>query len=678
MKVYSTQDLCTLSVVGHGDAGKTSLIAAMIYVTGAATRLGRVDDGTAPTDFDEEAIAHKVSLNLSPAYVEWQGRKLNLLDTPGYTSFIAHARPALNVSEAALVVLDGVNGVEVNTEKVWEFASEFRLPTFLFINKLDKERADFGMVLEQVRGVFGRKCVPLALPIGREKDFRGVVDVVKRKAYEFDEKGKAREVALPEDGRGYLEEAREQLIEMVAESDDTMMEKFFENGTLADGELEQGIMGAIAARKLTPVYPGSASNLRGVITFLGGISDYAPGPEDKSMESPSAFVFRTISETFGRITVLKVKSGVLKSDMTLSNSARSVNERLGPLHVILGKNLEKVTEAYAGDVVAVSKLKDTMTGDTLCEKQSPITYEPVHYPEAALAYAIVPKSRHDEDKLSGAIHKILEEDPQLHYERDEQTKEFLLAGSGQQHIEIVVERLHNRYGVEVELHLPKVPYRETIKTTVEVQGRHKKQSGGRGQFGDCKCIFEPLPRGRGFEFEDKIFGGAIPSQWRPAVEKGIKDAAMRGYLAGYPLVDFKVQLIDGSYHTVDSDDLSFQMAGRKAFKAAIEKAHPVLLEPMMHVEVVGPQDNSGDLMGDLNSRRGRIQGMDSKGNQQMIKATVPMSEMLNYPQALNSITGGRGTYHMEFSHYDEVPAHISQKIIQQAQAEGRVRKDDED
>jgi elongation factor G len=418
--------------------------------------------------------------------------------------------------------------------------------------------------------------------------------------------------------------------------------------------------------------------LKGVTLLLEGIALFAPAPADKNGEPPSAFVFRTMSETFGRITVLKVESGQLKSDATLYNISKGTSERLGPLHSILGKSLEKITEAYSGDIVAVSKLKETLTGDTLCEKLSPITYSAVAYPEAALAYAVVPKTRHDEDKLSGAIHKILEEDLQLHYERDDQTKEFLLAGSGQQHIEIVVERLRNRYGVEVELHLPKVPYRETIKATVEVQGRHKKQSGGRGQFGDCKCSFQPLARGGGFEFEDKIFGGAIPAQWRPAVEKGIKDAAARGYLAGYPVVDFKVQLTDGSYHSVDSDDLSFQMAGRKAFKTAIEKAHPVLLEPIMQVEVTAPQDNSGDIMGDLNSRRGRIQGMDSRGTQQVVKAVVPMAEMLNYPQTLNSITGGRGIYHMEFSHYDEVPSHISQKIIQQAQAEGRVRKDEEE
>ncbi len=678
MKVYGTQDIRTLSVIGHGDAGKTSLVAAMIYATGAATRLGRVDEGTAPTDFDEEAIAHKVSLNLSPAYVEFQGKKINLLDTPGYTSFIAHARPALNVSEAALVVLDGINGVEVNTEKVWEYANEFQLPTFIFINKLEKERADFGTVLGQVRTTFGRKCMPLGLPIGRERDFKGIVDVVQLKAYEFDEKGQAREIPVPDEGRGFLDEARAQLIEMVAESDDVLMEKFFENGTLTETELEAGIRKAVATRNLTPIYPGSALTMKGIVTLLEGLSAFAPAPEDKNLEAPSAFAFRTISETFGRITILKVKSGILKSDATLYNVNKSASERLGPLHTILGKTVEKVTAAYTGDVIAVSKLKETITGDTLGEKLSPITYSAINYPEAALAYAIVPKTRHDEDKLSGAIHKVLDEDPQLHYERDEQTKEFLLAGSGQQHIEIVVERLRNRYGVEVELHLPKVPYRETIKGSIEVQGRHKKQSGGRGQFGDCKCIFEPLPRGSGFVFEDKIFGGAIPSQWRPAVEKGIKEAASRGYLAGYPLVDFKVQLIDGSYHPVDSDDLSFQMAGRKAFKVAIEKAHPVLLEPVMQVEVVGPQDNSGDLMGDLNSRRGRIQGMDSRGTQQLIKAIVPMSEMLNYPQTLNSITGGRGTYHMEFSHYDEVPTHFAQKIIQQAQAEGRVRKDEED
>ena len=395
-------------------------------------------------------------------------------------------------------------------------------------------------------------------------------------------------------------------------------------------------------------------------------------------EPASAYVFKTIVENFGKITVMKVFSGVIKSDATLQNMRASSAERLGPLHVIQGKNVEKISEAHAGDIVAVLKLKDTTTGDTLCDKAAPIYYDPVKLPEPAINFAIEPKSRADEDKLSGAIHKLLEEDPQLRYNRNDETKEFELGGSSQQHIETVVAKLKNRYHVEVALHQPKVPYRETIKTRVEVQGRHKKQTGGRGQFGDCKCIFEPQARGEGFKFEDKIFGGAIPQQWRPAVEKGIKDSAARGALAGYPMVDFKVQLIDGSYHTVDSDDFSFQAAGRKAFKNMIEKAHPVLLEPIMNVEVVAPQEFAGDLMGDLNSRRGRIAGMDAKGSNQVIKAQVPMSEMLTYPQTLNSITSARGSYHMEFSHYDEVPTHLSQKIVQQAVADGRVRKEEEE
>ncbi len=678
MKVYGTKEIRNLSVIGHGDAGKTSLIAAAVYASGVGTRPGRVDDGTAPTDFDDESINHKISLNISPAYLEFQNVKINLIDTPGYSSFIAHARQALSVTEAAILVLDAVNGVEVNSEKVWDFTKESGVPSFILINKLDKERADFGATLDQARNLWGRHCMPFTLPIGREKGFRGIVEVLTGKAYEFDDKGKPKEIEFPSEGGEIVFAAREQLIEMVAETDDALMEKFFENGTLSDDDLKEGIRNAIAQSKLCPVFAGASTLLSGIYPLLESIVSFAPHPEIRDAAPLSAHVFRTISESFGRITLCKLKSGVFGSDVTLLNNQKNTMERLGPLHVMTGKNLEKVQSAHSGDIIAISKLKDTLTGDTLCEKSNPQSYPNLEYPEPALSYAIEPKTRHDEDKLSGAIHKILEEDLQLHYERDEQTKEFHLAGSSQQHIEIVVERLKHRYGVEVELHLPRVPYRETFKVKVEAQGRHKKQSGGRGQFGDCKVIVEPLERGGGFGFEDKIFGGAIPQQWRPAVEKGIKDAASRGYLAGYPIVDFKVTLIDGSYHNVDSDDLSFQMAGRKAFKVAIEKAHPVLLEPVMHVEVIAPQDNSGDIMGDLNSRRGRIQGMDSKGVSQVIKAQVPMSEMLSYPQTLNSITGGRGSYHMEFSHYDEVPTHIAQKIIQQAQADGRIRKDEDD
>jgi len=701
MKVYSTQEIRNLGIVGHGDAGKTSLVAAMLFATGTSSRLGRVDDGTAPTDYDEEEIARKISLNITTAYVEHKGTKINLIDTPGYAAFIANARPALRVSETALFVIDAVTGIGVQTEKAWEMADELGRPRprFIIVNKLDKERADFGATLNSLRETFGVSCVPLTLPIGSEKNFRGVVDLIRMKAYEFDANGKAKEVPLPGEERGLIDETHEKLVEAVAESDDALMEHFFEGGTLSDDEFIGGVKKAIRNRTLTPVFAVSSSNLVGVMTLLDAISDYAPGPADlgpvkargfagveapeverpvSDNEPPAGYVFRTIVENFGKITIIKIWSGVFKSDSTLFNISRSSQERLGPLHVVQAKNMDKVPEAHAGDIIAVTKLKDTSTGDTLCDKAKPIYFEPVIFPEASINFAIEPKSRADEDKLSGAIQKLLEEDSQLRYNRNAETKEFELGGASQQHIETVVAKLKNRYNVEVTLHQPKVPYRETIKNRVEVQGRHKKQTGGRGQFGDCKCIFEPLPRGGGFEFKDKIFGGAIPQQWRPAVEKGIKDAAARGALAGYPLVDFKVELIDGSYHTVDSDDLSFQLAGRKAFKGMIDKAHPVLLEPIMHVSVIAPQEYSGDLMGDLNSRRGRIQGMDSKGTMQVIKAQVPMSEMLTYPQTLNSITSARGTYHMEFSHYDEVPVHLSQKIIQQAQAEGRIKKDEEE
>ncbi|MEP7271733.1 MAG: elongation factor G [Acidobacteriota bacterium] len=701
MKVYGTQEIRNLGIVGHGDAGKTSLIAAMIYASGAGSRLGRVDDGTAPTDFEEEEISRKISLNIGSAVVEYQNSKINLIDTPGYAAFIANARPALRVCETVVFVIDGVNGIGVQTEKAWELANEFKRarPRFFVINKLDKERAEFGTTLNALRETFGRGCVPFTLPIGSEKGFKGVVDVIRMKAYEFDAAGKPREVAMPDEGRGYIDETHERLIEMVAEADDTLMEHFFEAGTLPDDEFIGGIKRAILSGVLNPVFAASASTMVGISPILEAVSAFAPnpadlgavkgffGPEPESHEieravsddePPSGYVFRTIVENFGKITILKIFSGVFKSDASLYNINKASMERLGPLHLIQGKTVEKISEAHAGDIVAVLKLKDTTTGDTLCDKSAPIYFAPVNFPEPAINFAIEPKSRADEDKLSGAINKILEEDQQLRYHRNDETKEFELGGSSQQHIETVVNKLKNRYHVEVTLHQPKVPYRETIRARVEVQGRHKKQTGGRGQFGDCKCIFEPLPRGGGFEFKDKIFGGAIPQQWRPAVEKGIRDAAVRGAIAGYPLVDFKVELIDGSYHTVDSDDLSFQLAGRKAFKGMIDKANPVLLEPIMHVEVNAPQECSGDIMGDLNSRRGRIQGMDSKGNMQVIKAIVPMSEMLNYPSTLNSVTAARGSYHMEFSHYDEVPVHLSQKIVQQSVADGRVRKEEDD
>src|SRR5499427_2170044 len=698
MKAYDTEHIRNLAVIGHGDAGKTQLISSLLYVAGATPRWGKVDEGTTVTDHDEDSIARKITLNTALAHLEHKETKVNLIDTPGYAAFVSHARPAARVADCGIVVVDGVKGVEVQTEKVWNYANEFMLPRMMVVTKLDKEHSDIGIALDSAHNVFKRAIVPFTLPIGKEHNFKGVVDVVHMKAYEFDpERGRAKEIDIPADGRNVIDKTRERIIELVAESDDALMEKYFDQGTLDDSDVLPNITNAIAQSKLCPVYAVSTMNLVGLSILLDHIVEFAPDPAHheaehgknekggeesrkySSSEFFSAYCFRTIADPFaGRINVFKVISGKVGTDATVYNSTRGASERLGALHTTQGKQLDKIAEANAGDIIACVKLKETQTGDTLCDKAHAIIYDPVQYPEAAIAFAIEPKSRQDEEKISVAIHKILEEDPALSFNRDPQTKEFLLAGSGQVHVEIVVDKLKKRYNVEVMLHPPKVPYKETITQRAEVQGRHKKQTGGRGQFGDCKVIFEPLPRGEGFIFEDKIFGGSVPQQYRPAIEKGIIEAASHGAIAGYPLVDFRVQLIDGSYHTVDSDDFSFQAAGRKAFKNMIEKAHPVLLEPIMSVEVVAPQECSGDIMGEINSRRGRIQGMDSKGTNQIVKAIVPMAEMLTFPQSLNSITSARGSYSMEFSHYDEVPAHLSQKIVQQAVAEGRVRKEEEE
>ncbi|HEX8844655.1 MAG TPA: elongation factor G [Pyrinomonadaceae bacterium] len=701
MKSYPTDKIRNLAVIGHGDAGKTQLISSLLYVAGATPRWGKVDEGTTVTDYEEDSIERKVTLNTALAHLEHQETKINLIDTPGYAAFVAHARPALRVADCALVVIHGVKGVEVQTEKTWAYANEFMLPRMMLINMLDKEHADFGAAIESAQQVFSRAIIPFTLPIGKEKDFRGIVDVVHMKAYEFDENGKAKEIEMPTEGRDLLDKARERLVELVAESDDALMEKYFEEGTLPDEDVIPGIKKAIERSKLCPVFAASSTTLVGLSVLLDAVVDYAPNPAAHEAEHGrasvdgdggepisrryddsepfSAYVFRTIADPFaGRINVMRIISGKVHSDANVFNSKRGAQERLGALHSVQGKQLDKIEEAHAGDIIACVKLKDTQTGDTLADKAAQIVYDGVEYPEAAIAFAIEPKSRQDEEKISVAIHKILEEDPALSFTRDAQTKEFLLAGSGQLHVETVIDKLKKRYSVEVALHPPKVPYKETITQRAEVQGRHKKQTGGRGQFGDCKVVFEPLPRGEGFVFEDKIFGGAVPQNFRPAIEKGIVEAASNGAVAGYPLIDFKAVLVDGSYHTVDSDEHSFRAAGRKAFRAAMEKVKPTLLEPIMDVEVVAPQEYSGDLMGDLNSRRGRVQGMEARGNQQVIKAQVPMSEMLNYQSTLNSITAARGSYHMQFSHYDQVPGQIAQKIVEQAKAEGRIRAEEEE
>ena len=688
MKVYDAQSLRNVALVGHSGSGKTQLVSALLFAAGAVNRLGRVDEGTTVTDYDEEAIARKHTLSAGVAYAEWNKQKINFIDTPGMANFLSDARAALRVADAALVVVDAVAGVEVSTEKVWEAAEDLTTPRLVVLNRIDRERASLDRSLDSLRTAFGRSIVPIQLPIGEEKNFKGVVDLVAMKAYTFaqDASGKMTEGDVPGDLADAAKSAREALIEMVAEADDALMEKFFDAGTLTQDELVAGLKRGVAAARVFPLVLSSATANIGMQPILNAILTYVPSPADRPLKAKSAdgetvdiatkdggpvaaFVWKTVADPFaGRITLFRVLSGTLKSDATVHNLTKDAPERLGHLILVQGKTQTNVGEIKAGDIGAVAKLKETQTSDVLGDKGS-ATVPPIRFPEPVISYAIEPKSRGDEEKISTALHRLQEEDPTISYTRDAQTKELLLAGQGQSHIEVTVAKLKRRFGVEVTLKLPRIPYRETIKSSVEAHGRHKKQTGGHGQFGDCKVRFDPLPPGSEFQFENDIFGGAIPRQFVPAIEKGIQDARMRGFLAGYPMVDFKATVFDGSYHAVDSSEMSFKMAGSLAFKDGMSRAHPTLLEPVMNVEVYAPSDFAGDLMGDLNSRRGRIGGMDTRGATTIIRAKVPMAEMLTYEQHLTSATGGRGSYHMEFDHYEEVPSHLHAKIIAASKAE---------
>ncbi len=689
-------------MVGHGHAGKTSLVSAMLYTSGATQRLGRVDDGSTTTDYDEEEVARQMSISTGVAVVEWGGTKINVLDTPGFNMFVHEAKMALPVVDAAIVVVDGVAGVEVVTQRVWNYCEEYKTPRLIVVNRMDRDRADAARVLESIEKAFGRNVIPIELPIGAEKSLSGVIDLVRMKAYTYEMggNGKGKETDIPANLKDQALEAHERLVELVAEGDDKLMEKFFEAGTLGEEDLVPALHNAIREDRIFPVIFSSGLGNIGADRIMDFIIDYTPAPSEhewvqgeiaagsngdapkrhETDEEPvSIYAFKTVSDAFaGRITYFKVFSGVLKNDATLQNFSKGTAEKLSHISVMQGKTAIPVNELHAGDIGAVAKLKDTLTGDTLGDKSAPIQYPRVKLPEPAITFAIEPKSRADEDKLGPGLHKLMEEDAMLRFFRDPQTQEFLIAGTGQQHIEVVVAKLKKRYHTEVVLKAPKVPYRETIRGKADVQGRHKKQTGGHGQYGDCKIKMEPLPRGGLFEFVNDIFGGAIPKNYIPAIEKGIKDAAARGYLAGFPVVDFRVVLYDGSYHDVDSNDMSFQMAGRIAFRKAMEVAKPTLLEPVMAVEITVPDDFAGSIMGDLNSRRGRIQGMDNKAGNTIVKAEVPMAEMLTYGVELTSMTQGRGSFNMEMHHYDVVPGQLQEKIIEKSKAErGEVKEEEE-
>ena len=696
MKVHDATTIRNVALVGHSGAGKTQLASAMLFDAGMVNRLGRVDDGTTVTDFDEEEIARKHTLASSLAFAEWNKAKINLIDTPGFGNFLADAHAALRVADGALVVVDAVAGVEVQTEKVWEFCDELELPRFVVLNRFDRERASLGRSLESLHGVFGRTVIPIQYPLGEEKAFRGVVDLLSMKAYTFepDGSGKLTQGPIPADAAGEVNAAREALVEMVAEADDSLMEKFFEAGSLTQEELVAGLRSAVIARRVFPLLCTSSTLNVGIQALLDGTLAYLPSPAERSVKGSkggsevlvkasdqdpyAVLIWKTVADPFaGRISMFRVMSGTIRSDSTVHNLTKESPERLGHLVLLQGKTQVEVPEIKAGDLGAVAKLKETLTNDTLADKGG-VTFPPLKFPEPVLSYAIEPKSRGDEDKISGSLQRLQEEDPTIRSSRDPQTKELLLSGQGQLHIEVTVAKLKRRFGVEVNLKPPRIPYRETITASTEAHGRHKKQTGGHGQFGDCKITMEPLPRGADFQFVDDIFGGAIPRQFIPAVEKGIQDARLRGYLAGYPVVDFRVTLIDGQFHAVDSNELSFKLAGSLAFKDGMSRARPTLLEPIMNVEVFAPSDFAGDLMGDLNGRRGRIGGMDTRGGMTVIKAQVPMAEMLTYEQQLTSATGGRGSYHMEYSHYEEVPSHLQTKIIAAARAEkGQAAEEEE-
>jgi elongation factor G len=687
VKTYSTEWIRNVGITGHGDTGKTQLTSALLHTAGMTPRFGKVAEGSTVTDWDEEEIARKISIQTGVAYAEWGNAKINLLDTPGYSTFVNETKASLIAADATLILVDAAAGVQVVTEKVWDFAAEYDIPSAFVLNWMDRELASFERALTSVEQVFGRSVVPVQLPLGEEKKFRGVVDLVGMKAlvYTPDGDGKAKVEEIPAEMADAAKEAHEKLVEMVAEGDDALMEEFFQEGTLPIEDLKKGLRLAVLAKRIHPVLLSSALHNIGSDAILNFLVEIFPSPaargknaghtqpegkgdtaERKLADSEplSLYVYKTLADPFaGRISYFRVHSGVLKNDANVANFNRGSQERFQHLQVMQGKTATAVGELHAGDLGSVTKLKDTLTGDTLGDKAAPIFYPPARLPEPSITFAIEPKTRADEDRFGQAIHRILEEDQALRFSRDPQTKEFLLSGSGQQHIEVVVAKLRKRYHVEMTLKPPKVAYRETIRGKADAEGKHKKQTGGHGQFGVCRIKLEPLPRGAGFEFVNDIFGGAIPHNWIPSVEKGVRDAAERGYLAGFPVVDFRVSLYDGKYHDVDSSDIAFKIAGALAFKEAMKQARPTLLEPIMNVEVYAPDQYSGDLMGDLSSRRGRISGSEARGHSVIVKAQVPFAEMLSYANDLISMTQGRGSYSMEFSHYDFVPGEIAEKVI---------------
>jgi len=695
MANIETGKIRNVGIVAHGGGGKTSLTEAVLHACGVTDRLGRVEDGNTVTDFEPEEIHRQVSLSTALAFVERDGHRINLFDTPGYINFLEDTKAAMSAMDGAVVIVSALSGVKAETQKIWQFADAYEIPRIVFVNKMDKEMADFEAAMKAVEEAYEVQAFPLQMPVGAAESFSGMVDLVRMKAVLY-EGGKAAEGEIPADLAEKAAEYRKNLVERIAESNDELLEKYLEGEDLSDEELLRGIREATLSRRFVPVLCGAASKGIGVEPLLDAIVLCLPSPLDKAGITPirgtnpkdgseqtrkpeageplAARVFKTIADPFaGRITMFRVYSGVLKADSNVMNSSRGAKERVGQLFYMQGKKHVPTPQVGPGEVAAVAKLKSTLTGDTLSADNAAIVLPGIDFAEPIISYAIEPKAKGDEEKVSSGLHRLLDEDPTLRFSFDEETHQMILAGMGQMHLEVAIERLKRKFGTEVVMKTPQIAYRETIKGSVKVQGKYKKQSGGRGQYGDCWIEFEPLPRGGGFEFVDKIVGGAIPRQYIPAVEKGLVEAMKEGVLAGYPTVDVRATLYDGSFHTVDSSEMAFKIAASMAFKKAVPQASPVLLEPVMSVETVTPDEFLGAVIGDLNAKRGRVQGVESgPGGSQKINAQVPMSEMLTYANELTSMTSGRGMYTMEFSHYEEVPAHIAQKIIEER---AKARKD---
>lgn len=688
MKVYQTEQIRNIALIGHGSSGKTTLTEALLFFTGVTNRPGRVDDGNTMSDFDKEEIARKVSIATSVIPIEWQDVKFNLLDTPGYFDFVGDVYSALRASESALILVDASAGVEVGTEKSWKYAQEYNLPKAIFVNKMDKENVNFNKVLDDIKNNFGDKVLPFTLPIGEAESFKGIVDVIEEVAYEYDGKN-SKKVDIPADIHSQIAEIKDKLMEKVAETDEELMEKYFEGEAFTEEEITKGIRLAIKNGDLVPLIVGSAEKIIAVDTILKLFKNFMPSPLDRDVnvgykgdekverkldvnQPFSAIVFKTIVDPFvGKLSIFKVLSGKLTKEQDLYNSSKGKSEKLGGLFVLRGKNQIEVPEIVAGDIGATAKLQLTQTCDTLCDKFNPIVYERIQYPEPTLFFAVEPKAKGDDEKISASLHRLTEEDPTFVVNRNSETKQLLIGGQGNMQLAVVVSKLKNNFGVDVNLKKPKVAYRETIRGTASVQGKHKKQTGGAGQYGDVHIRFEPCEED--FVFAEEVFGGAVPKNFFPAVEKGLRESLEHGVLAGYPVVNVKATLFDGSYHPVDSNEMAFKIAASIAFKKGMEQANPVLLEPIMRLEILVPEDYTGDIMGDMNKRRGRILGMEpQEDGYQLVIAEAPQAELFEYAIDLRSMTQARGSFKMEFVRYEEVPANIAEKIIEEAKAEKAV------